>query len=137
MGNESFLVVSYFAGGVACLFVGLTASLWMRRPVHQITGAMPHKPWGSILLKSLPATLILLALAAFLSVSYTGCDKRPYDSIVADRSYMIARNLEQISSALSWVVAGVLVWGVIILFGLLAIRREHKQIGSSGINRLQ
>lgn len=75
---------------------------------------------------------MLFGLAAFLSVKYTGCDERPYDKIVADRGYMIGKNLEQVSTALSWVVAGVVVWGVIMFFGLLAIRREQRQAKSSG-----
>lgn len=130
MGNEAFLVVSYIAGGVVCLCVAIAAWLWLRRPIVQIAGALPRKPLGFLLRKSLPATLMLFALAAFLSVKYTGCDERPYDRIVADRGYMIGKNMEQVSTALSWVVAGVVVWGVIILFSLLAIQREREQAAS-------
>jgi hypothetical protein len=125
MGNETFLVDSYIAGGAVCVCLGLAAWLWLRRPMVQITSALPRKPLGILLRKLFPATLILFALAAFLSVSYPGCDQRPYNAIVADRGYMIDRNLEQVSTALSWVVGGIVTWGVILLFGLLAIRREQ------------
>ena len=125
MENDTFLVVSYFAGCAVCLCVGLAAWWWLRRPIIEITGAVPRKPLGMVLRKSLPATLILFALAAFLSVSYRGCDERPYDRIVADRGFMISKNLEQVSAALSWVVAGVVAWGVIMAFGLLMIRLEQ------------
>lgn len=118
------------AGGGACVCVGLAAWLWLRRPMIRITDALPREPLGMVLRKAIPATLILFALAAFLSVSYRGCDERPYDRIVADRGFMISKNQEQVSAALSWVVAGVVAWGVIMVFGLLAIRRERTQTKS-------
>lgn len=132
MRNETFLAVSYIAGGAVCVCAGLAGWLWLRLPMDQITSALPRKPLGIVLRKSLPATLILFALAAFLSVSYPGCDQRAYNAIVADRGYMIGKNLEQVSTALSWVVGGVVTWGVILLFGILAIRREQTHAKNRG-----
>jgi hypothetical protein len=123
MGNEAYLIFTYFLTGLISFCLGLAAYLWLRRPVGQIADAQPGKAWGSILKKSFPISTIILALAAFMSVSYAdGCPARSYEKIVADRGFMLAKNQQQISATLSALALGIFLWGLIILLCLLAIQ---------------
>jgi hypothetical protein len=127
VSNEIYLIVSYVAAGLLCLFFGLAASLWLRRPVNGIAVALPHTKWGNLLRRSFPVSLILFVLTSFLSVSYYGgFGRRPYEEIVKDRSYLTEVNQEQLSKSLDSIVFAVSLWGVIILLSLVAIRRAEK-----------
>lgn len=127
MGNDEFLISSYFLVGLICLCLGVAAYLWLRRPVEQIISALHQKDWENILKKSLPASIILLALSGFLSVSYYGCSGLAYKDIVSDRDYIVSINEQQVSQTLSSIVLAVFLWAVIILMGLLAIRRRTRE----------
>jgi hypothetical protein len=132
MGNDAFLIASYFAGGLICVCLGLAAYAWLRRPVVQIADALPQRSWGGVLKRSLPASMILFALSAFLSVKYDSCGTRSYKDILSDHSYMITKNQEQISETFSSITVAVFLWGAIILFALLAIRRAQAATKSRG-----
>jgi hypothetical protein len=131
MGNEEFLIASYFLVGVICLCLGLTAYFVLRRSFDQIVGRLQRKQWQGIIKKAFPLSTVLIALAGFLSVSYYGCEGRAYKDIVADRTHVITVNEHQISAALSSIVVGVFVWAVLILINLLAIRREQTKLNGS------
>jgi hypothetical protein len=66
--------------------------------------------------------LIFPALLGFLSVSYQGCNKS-YADIVASREYLVARNQEQLSAILFYIVVAVLFWNLI---ALLILRSAQK-----------
>ena len=132
MGNEEFLIASYFLAGVICLCLGLTAYFALRRSFDQIVGKLQRKQWRGIIKKAFPLSTVLLALAGFLSVSYYGCEGRVYKDVVANRTYLITVNERQISAALSSIVVGVFVWAVLILINLLAIRREQTRLNGGG-----
>lgn len=125
MGNEEFLISSYFLVGAFCTCLGLAAYLWLRRPAERIFGALHREHWQTILKKSFPASIILFALSGFLSVSYYGCEARKYTNIVSDRSYIITVNERQISETLSSIALAVFAWTVMVLMVLVAIRRER------------
>ena len=122
MGNEAYLILTYFLTGLISLGLGFAAYWWLRRPVGHIADAQPGKALGNILRKSFPISIIVLALSAFLSVSYYGWQNRPYERIIADRAYLLAKNQEQISATLSALALGVFLWALIIFLGLLAIQ---------------
>jgi hypothetical protein len=125
MGNEEFLIVSYVCGGVLCACAGLVAWLLLRVPAKRIVSRLDRKGLGSVLQKSFPATMILIALSGFLSVSYSGCTGRSYKEIVSDRSYVLSINGQQVSKALFSITFGVFLWALIIFVILLAVRRQQ------------
>jgi hypothetical protein len=125
MGNEEFLIISYFGAGLLCAGFGLAAWLWLRVPTRKIVSELDRKSLANILQKSLPATMILIALSGFLSVSYSGCSNRAYKDIVSDRSYILSVNGQQISETLSSISFGVFLWALIIFIILLAVRRQQ------------
>jgi hypothetical protein len=123
MGNEEFLIGSYFVVAAICVCLGLAAYLCLRHPLGKIVDALPRKGWGTTLKKSFPASTLLMALAGFLSVRYSGCANLSYKNIVSDRSYMMTISRQQISETLSSIVLTVFIWGVVILLALVTIRQ--------------
>jgi hypothetical protein len=123
MGNEVFLIYSYFVVAAICVCLGLIAYLWLRRPLGKIVDALPRKGWGTTLKKSFPAGTLLMALAGFMSVRYSGCTNLPYKNIVSDRGYMMTISRQQISETLSSIVVTIFIWGIVILLALVAIQR--------------
>jgi hypothetical protein len=68
-----------------------------------------------MLKRLLPWGLLLSALLGFVSVSYQGCNRITYEQIVQSRGYLVAKNQEQISSVLLYILVAVVFWNVIVL----------------------
>lgn len=128
MTNEQYLVVSYFTVGLLSFAFALATYLLLRHSFIGVTQAVRGKL--SIILRRLFFIgIILPALVGFFSVSFRSCSKETYVQIIADRSYLVAKNQEQLSTSLSYIVIALLLWGLIIL-GAFIINRNHK-IGES------
>lgn len=125
MSAERFLIVSYFVTGGLCLCLALAAWAWLRQPAERIFAALQRPVWERILKRSFPTSTILLALSGFLSVSYYGCENRPYESIVSDRAYIISVSQKQISETLNSIAIAAFVWAAVILLTLVIIRRTQ------------
>lgn len=129
MTNEQYLVVSYFTVGLLSFAFALATYLLLRHSFIGVTQAVRGKL--SIILRRLFFIgIILPALVGFFSVSFRSCSKETYVQIIADRSYLVAKNQEQLSTSLSYIVIALLLWGLIIL-GAFIINKNHK-IGESG-----
>ncbi len=129
MTNEQYLVVSYFTVGLLSFAFALATYLLLRHSFMGVTQAVRGKL--SIILRRLFFIgIILPALVGFFSVSFRSCSKETYVQIIADRSYLVVKNQEQLSTSLSYIVIALLLWGLIIL-GAFIINRNHK-IGESG-----
>ncbi len=129
MTNEQYLVVSYFTVGLLSFAFALATYLLLRHSFMGVTQAVRGKL--SIILRRLFFIgIILPALVGFFSVSFRSCSKETYVQIIADRSYLVAKNQEQLSTSLSYIVIALLLWGLIIL-GAFIINKNHK-IGESG-----
>ena len=129
MTNEQYLVVSYFTVGLLSFAFALATYLLLRGSFLAVTQIVRSKL--SIILRRLFFIgIILPALAGFFSVSFRSCSKDTYIEIIADRSYLIAKNQEQLSASLSYVTIALLLWGL-ILIGLIIINKSHKTGKSS------
>jgi hypothetical protein len=129
MTNEQYLLVSYFTAGLLSFAFALATYLLLRHSFIGVTQAVRGKL--SIILRRLFFIgIILPALVGFFSVSFRSCSKETYVQIIADRSYLVAKNQEQLSTSLSYIVIALLLWGLIIL-GAFIINKNHK-IGESG-----
>ena len=126
MSNEEYLAVSYWIMAALSALAGCAAWAWLRNPMKRLAGGVRRELLP--LVRSLfPTGLILPAIAGFCSVSYRGCvDHTDYASIVADRSYLIAKNHAQAQEALAYLKWAVVLWCV-FAFLLLIVNR----IGSS------
>ncbi|MBW1642925.1 MAG: hypothetical protein JRJ76_08810, partial [Deltaproteobacteria bacterium] len=69
--------------------------------------------------------IIFPAMAGFFSVSFRSCSKQTYAKIIAERSYLIAKNQEQLSTSLTYIVIALFFWGVIVL-GALMVSESRK-----------
>jgi hypothetical protein len=130
MTNDRYLIASYFAVvALAIAFAGATW-LYLRRSFGGITQTLSTGNLSRILKAMFPAGLFLPAFLGFVSVSYRGCGKS-YEEIVKERSYLIQKNQEQISSILFWIVAALLFWDLVILFFLRFARTSNQSSGES------
>jgi uncharacterized membrane protein len=130
MSNEQYLIVSYFSVGVLSIVIAMVAYAFLHRPLAGLTGAFPNRNLASVLKKLFPAGLVLPALAGFLSVNYQSCHAS-YQSIIADRSYLIGKNQEQISATCFFLVLAIMAWGVVLLLSL-ATQRKGPVPGGDG-----
>lgn len=128
MTNEQYLVVSYFTVGLLSFGFALAAYLWLRRSFIGVTQSIRNK-LTIILRRLFFIGIILPALVGFFSVSFRSCTKVTYVQIIADRSYLVAKNQEQLSTSLSYIVIALLLWGLIIL-GAFIISKNHKIVES-------
>ncbi|MBW1815002.1 MAG: hypothetical protein JRJ39_15440 [Deltaproteobacteria bacterium] len=100
MANEQFLIVSYIIIGLLSLGLAVLTYIWLR---DSFSGTM----------------------AGFFSVSFRSCSKQTYAKIIAERSYLIAKNQEQLSTSLTYIVIALFFWGVIVL-GALMVSESRK-----------
>lgn len=127
MSNEHYLIVSYFAIALVCLALSIASYVLLRRSFSDLTTKAPGGRFGNILRKLFLIGIVLPALAGFFSVSFRSCQKVNYDSIVKDRSYLVAKNQEQLRVSLSYVVIALLVWGTLIAGGFLIVGTKEKR----------
>ena len=129
MTNEQYLVVSYFAVGLLSFGFALATYLWLRHSFIGVMQAVRGK-LSVVLRRLFFIGIILPALVGFFSVSFRSCSKGTYVQIIAERSYLVAKNQEQLSASLSHIVIGLLLWGLIVL-GVFTANKNHK-IGENG-----
>jgi len=115
MTNERYLIASYFAGAALSAGLGAIVYLFLRRPFGSVADAASGKRLSSMLKRLLPWGLLFPALLGFVSVSYQGCGRTTYEEIVQNRSYLVEKNQEQISSVLRYILVAVVFWDVIVL----------------------
>jgi len=123
MANEQFLILSYIIIGLLSLGFAILTYIWLRDCFNCIMETIPDRL--SIILKKLFFIGILFpAMAGFFSVSFRSCSKQTYAKIIAERSYLIAKNQEQLSTSLTYIVIALLVWGIIVMGALMASRHR-------------
>src|SRR5712692_5606110 len=109
MTNERYLIASYFLVAALSAGLGVLAYLFLRRPFGSVADTASNRGLPSLLKRAFPYGLVFPALLGFISVSYRGCNKT-YEQILENRSYLIEKNQEQISSALLFILAAVVFW---------------------------
>ena len=125
MNNEKYLIISYFGVGLLSTVLGLATWMFLRRSFISIARTLKEKRFSRLLNSLFLPGLLLPALVGFLSVSFRGCGQS-YSDIIADRSYLIAKNQEQLSGALWYIAAALIVWGFVVV-GVLNIIKQHKK----------
>jgi hypothetical protein len=135
MSNEQYLIVSYFFVCGLAMATAVAAYAYLRRPLAGLARAFPSRHLASVLKKLFPAGLVLPALAGFLSVSYRSCQHESYQSIIADRSYLVGKNQEQLSAICSFLILAVLGWGIVVLLSLVTQPKEPERGGDGEAER--
>ncbi len=126
MSNEQYLIVSYFVVGLACVGLGCATFAILRRSLAALASAAPGGGLGWVFRKLFLPGLVLASLTGFFSVAFRSCTRDTYQEIIAERSYLVAKNHEQLSAALSHLAWALLVWGLILA---VAAGRKKKTSG--------
>ena len=129
MTNAHYLIVSYFVVGAACLVLAVATYSLLRRSFVELSADVPGGKLGLILRKLFLLGIVLPALVGFFSVTFRSCSKDSYEAIIANRSYLVAKNQEQLGTSVSYVCIALLVWGLIVALGFLTMRKRIKEGG--------
>lgn len=124
MGNEEYLILSYFIVAFLCLLVSSAVYLSLRRSFTALVSVLPTRGLSTILKKTLFLGLVLPALLGFCTVSFKGCSVKTYDQVVEKRSYIVEKNQEQFSSSLQHLTYALFGWSLLVLGTLLLIRKD-------------
>jgi len=123
MANEQFLIVSYIIIGLISLGLAILTFVLLRDSFNGIMNVLPERL--SIILKKLFFIGIFFStMAGFFSVSFRSCSKQTYAKIIAERSYLIAKNQEQLSTSMTYIAIALLAWGIVVLGALLVSERS-------------
>jgi len=122
MTNERYLIASYSVCAALSAGLGTLVYFVLRRPFGSVAAAASSKRLPAILKRLFPCGFVLPALLGFVSVSYQSCSRTSYEEIIQSRSYLVEKNLGQISSALFFILIAVLFWEVVVL---LIQKDEH------------
>ena len=124
MNNEQYLVVSYFSVGLMCLVLAIVAYLWLRRSFISTVSCVSSPYFPRILKKLFLIGIVLPAFFGFFSVTFRSCSIDTYEKIIAERVYLIAKNQEQLSSSLNYIIVALFAWGFIVACTILFIKKE-------------
>ena len=127
MANERYLVASYFLCAALSLGLGALVYLFLRRPFGEIANAASVKRLTLTLKRLFPLGLVFPSLLGFASVSYHSCSRGNYEDIVQSRQYLVAKNQEQISSALLAILIAVLFWNFVLILVLRSMQHGRKR----------
>jgi hypothetical protein len=105
---------------------GVLVYLYLRCSFASVVDSAPSKHLPSMLKRLLLCGLIFPALLGFVSVSYQGCDRTTYKDIVENRDYLVAKNHEQISAILFYIVVAVLFWNLVAFLILRSAQHGGK-----------
>lgn len=119
MNNEQYLILSYFVVGAMSILLAVTTYTLLRHSFNSLSKSVPGGRLGIILRKIFLLGVVFPALAGFFSVTYRSCDKTTYTEIIADRSYLVAKNQEQLETALLYICISLLVWGLLVIVGFI------------------
>jgi len=133
MSNEQYLIISYFFVGGLAIAIAVAAYAFLRRPLAGLAKTFPNRYLASILKRLFPAALVLPALAGFLSVNYRSCGES-YQSIIADRSYLVGKNQEQLSAICFSLLLAILGWGIVVLLSMVTKPKQPRPGGNEGPN---
>lgn len=124
MNNEQYLIVSYFSVGLICLVLAIVTYLWLRRSFISTVSCVSTPYFSMILKKLFLIGIVLPAFLGFFSVTFHSCSIDTYEKIIAERAYLIAKNQEQLSSSLHYIIIALFAWGFIVACAILFIKKE-------------
>jgi hypothetical protein len=127
--NAQYLVLSYFAVGAACLLLALATYALLRRSLADLNRAVPGDRLDLLFRRIFPLGIILPALAGFFSVTFRSCGKDTYEKIIADRSYLVAKNQEQLGTSFMCVALVLLIWALLVSVGFVTLGKQSKEHG--------
>lgn len=111
--------------GAVCILLALATYALLRRSFSDLSRTIPGGRLGLVFRRLFFPGFVLAALTGFFSVTFQSCDKQTYAGIIADRSFLVAKNQEQLRSSLLYTCTALLVWGVIVIVALLSKKKKE------------
>jgi hypothetical protein len=127
VNNELYLILSYFVVGTISLLMAFAAYALLRRSFTDLSKTVPGGRLGLIFRKVFLLGLVLPALAGFFSVTFRSCGKETYKAIIADKSYLVGKNQEQLGTSMLYICIALLVWGLLVLIGFVRLDKKIKE----------
>jgi hypothetical protein len=112
--DDLFLKFCYFGMATLSLLLGWGVYRLLRRSFIEVTLATTPAQVSRFLARLFLFGIVVSSFSGFLSVSMPGCSNRPYDEIVSDRAYVLARVKDQASSSVLYLVDGLLASGFVV-----------------------
>ena len=127
MNNELYLILSYFVVGAMCILLAFATYALLRRSFADLSKTVPGGKLGLIFRKVFLLGLVLPALTGFFSVTFRSCGKETYGKIIADRSYLVAKNQEQLGTSMLYICIALLVWELLVSVGFITLDKKIKE----------
>ena len=128
MNNEQYLVLSYFVVGAACVLLALATYALLRRSFAELSRFAPGGRLGLMFRRIAGPGIVLAAMAGFFSVTFRSCGKDTYEKIIADRSYLVAKNQEQLGTTMIYIAIALLVWALLVAVGFATLGKKPKAV---------
>jgi hypothetical protein len=109
-----------------CILLATVVYALLRRSLERLSRTAFGDTLGKIMRKVFSLNLLLFALAGFFSVSLRSCNKESYESIIADKTYLISKNQEQLGTSMLYICVALLLFGLLVSVGLSIIRKKGK-----------
>lgn len=129
MNNEQYLILSYFVVATMCVLLALATYALLRRSFANLFTTVPVGKLGIFFRKLFLLGLVFPALAGFFSVTFRSCSVSTYKQIIAERSYLIAKNQEQLGTSLLYICIALLVWGLLVSVVLVTLGKRDEESG--------
>lgn len=129
MNNEQYLILSYFVVGTVCILQALATYALLRGSFDSLSRTVPRGRLGIVLRRVFLLGVVLPALAGFFSVTFRSCGKRTYETIIADKSYLVAKSQEQLGTSMLYICIALLVWGLLVSVGFVTLGKKIKKSG--------
>jgi len=115
--NETYLVVSYFTALAAAVVLALLTITWLRGGARRALAGRDGK-LANFLRRVLSPWVVLVAMFAFLSVSYFDCSHKNYQAVVQDREHLEDVSRSHASRITGFVTFGVFCYAVALTLAL-------------------
>lgn len=134
MNDELYLVISYFAIGAMCAGLAFIAFSLVRSSFVALTATTLGDRLGRLLKRLLFAGILLPSMAGFFSVTFISCSSKyqSYQEVIADRSYLVAKNEEQLGTSLGYISKALLAWAAIATVCIVAAKRGVRPDARTG-----
>ncbi len=128
MTNEEYLITSYFAVGIICIGMSVLIYALLKNSFAKTVSLYSGSKLPIILKRLFFIGILFPALMGFFSVSYRDC-KGSYKSIIADKTYLIAKNQAQLSAATWYLVFALVIWSLVVALILMIGKKKTDHAG--------
>lgn len=125
MNNEQYLICSYFTVGFASIVLGTLVYLLLKNSLNQTLANLVDSRFARLVNRFFAYGIIFPAFAGFASVAYKTCSVDTYEKVIASKSYLKGKNVEQVHDVLLWLIISLSFWAIIV--AIMLVVNDHRQ----------